>query len=228
MPGLSPIRFFVFFMFGLFFLAAGGCKNTQETPEPEYVIKAGSNIVSPLEFAEARDLKLAAYPYTLKKNPEEYNQMIFDLVSVLSEESILLAAAFDAKIQVTRKELDTAISLHRKDYPEDSFEQMLLENAISYVCWEKSLKKNLIIDKFIQQELKDKIEILPGDVVSFYNRHINQVIVSDEKKLLAHLRMEKSQESYDGWIMALKKRYPVDINKVALTKFLIKTGKGHK
>jgi len=225
MPGLHLVRFFFLFLLGLLFLTVNACTNTPETADPEFVIKTGSNIVFPEEFAKARDLKLAAYPYDLQKNPEEYNQMIFDLVSVLSEESLLLAAAFDEKILVTRTELLSAVALQREDYPEDSFEQMLLENAISYSYWEKVLKKNLIIDKFIQQELKDKIEILPGDVVSFYNQHINQEIVSDENKLLEHLRLKKSQESYDGWITVLKERYPVDINEKVLTKFLIKTGK---
>ena len=134
---------------------------------------------------------------------------------------MLLAAAHDLGIQATDAELDEAEAFQREDYPEDSFHQMLLENAISYSNWKKNLKKNLIISKFIQQELKDKVEISSEDIVSFYNRHINQKIVADEEKLVSHLRSEKSQESYDEWIVALKKRYPVDIDKHALTKFLI-------
>ncbi len=226
MPGLYR-RVFVLFL-SVFFLGAG-CTKPPETVVPEYVIKVGSNIVSPDQFTEELDLKLAAYPYTLKKSPLEYNQMVFDLVSILSEESVLLAAARDKGIQVTDSELDLAIAFQREDYPEDSFEQMLLENAISYPYWKKNLNKNLIIDKYIQQELKNKIEILPGDVVSFYKRHVDQEIVADEQKLVSHLRMEKSQESYDEWIMKLKTSYPVDINKKALTKFLMEmdNNKGH-
>ncbi len=229
MAGLYRIRIFVLFLSGLFFFGASGCTKPPETAGPEYVLKAGSTIIFPDQFAEELDLKLAAYPYTLKKNPVEYNQMVFDLVLILSEESVLLAAAGDKGIQVTDSELDAAIAFQREDYPEDSFEQMLLENAISYPYWKKNLKKNLIIEKFIQQELKDKIEILPGDVVSFYNRHIDQEMVADEKKLVSHLRREKSQESYDEWILELKTLYPVDINKNALTKFLMEmdNNKGH-
>ena len=84
------------------------------------------------------------------------------------------------------------------------------------------------MDKFIQQALRDKIEILPEDVVSFYNWHVGQEsekepsgVVTDENKLVLQLRLEKSQESYDGWITQLKKQYPVEINKKALTLFLI-------
>lgn len=228
MPGLCRILFFVLFLFGMLLSGLFGCAEPPGTPPPEFLIKAGSIRIFPGEFAEELDLKLAAYPYDFTKNTKEYSELILDLVSILSEESVLLAAAHDLGIQVSDSDVASKEAFVREDYPEDSFEQMLLENAISYDYWKKTLKKNLIIEKFLQQELKDKVEILSEDVVSFYNRHIDQEIVEDEKKLVSHLRWEKSQTSYDEWIMELKKQYPVDINKTALTLFLreIENNKG--
>lgn len=225
MPGLYRIRIFIFFLWGLLLLATFGCTEPPDTSAPDYLIKTGSITLLPVEFAEELDLKLSAYPYDYNKNPMKYNRLVFDLVSILSEESVLLAAAHDSNILVSDSELAAKESFYREDYPEDSFEQMLLENAISYPYWKTNLKNNLVIDKFIQQELKDKVEILPEDVVSFYNRHRLQEAVSDEKKLVSHLRNEKSQEYYDQWIMELKKQYPIDINKTALARFLIKMEK---
>ncbi|MDX2441645.1 MAG: hypothetical protein QNK40_13980 [Desulfobacterales bacterium] len=222
MPGLYRIRIFIFFLWGLLLFGTFGCTEPPDTFAPDYLIKTGSITLLPVEFAEELDLKLSAYPYDYNKNPMEYNRLIFDLVSILSEESVLLAAAHDSKILVSDSELAAKESFYREDYPEDSFEQMLLENAISYPYWKKKIKDNLVIDKFIQQELKEKVEILSEDVVSFYNRHRLQEAVSDEKKLLSHLRNEKSQEFYNEWIMGLKKQYPVDINKKALARFLMK------
>jgi len=222
MPSLYRIRIFIFFLWFLLLLATFGCTEPPDTFAPDYLIKTGSITLLPVDFAEELDLKLMAYPYNYNKNPMEYNQLIFDLVSILSEESVLLAAAHDSKVLVSDSEVAAKESFYREDYPEDSFEQMLLENAISYPYWKKNLKNDLVIDKFIQQELKDKVEILPEDVVSFYNRHRLQEAVSDEKKLVSDLRLEKSQEFYDQWIMGLKKQYPSDINKKALARFLIK------
>jgi hypothetical protein len=224
MPGLYRIRIriFVFFLLGLLLFGTFGCTEPPDTFAPDYLIKTGSITILPVEFAEELDLKLSAYPYDYKKNPMEYNRLIFDLVSILSEESVLLAAAHDSKILVSDSELAAKESFYREDYPEDSFEQMLLENAISYPYWKKTIKDNLIIDKFIQQELKDKVEILSEDVVSFYNRHRLQEAVSDEKELVSRLRSEKSQEFYDQWITGLKKQYPIDINKTSLARFLMK------
>jgi hypothetical protein len=217
MPGVCRIRIFVLFLFALIFSGTLGCKDTPEIPVPDYLIKAGSIRILPEDFSVELDLKLAAYPYDFKKNSAEYNELIVDLISILSEESVLLAAAHDIGIQVSDSEVDSKEAFYREDYPEDSFEQMLLENAISYPYWKKTLKKNLIIDKYIQQELKNKTEILSEDVVLFYNRHVRQEIVSDENKLISQIRSEKSQEAYEEWIMGLKKQYPVDINKTALT-----------
>ncbi len=223
MTGQYRIRIRIYFLVlsGLLFLGVSGCTEVPETPGPEFVIKVGSNRVLPGEFAEELDLKLAAYPYGLKKNPAQYNQMVFDLVSILSEENVLLAGAMEKQIFVTDSELAAAEALFREDYPEDSFEQILLENAIPYQSWKKMLEKDLTIDKFIQIELKDKIEITADDVVSFYTRHKSQESVADEKQLVSHLRLEKSEQSYGEWIAVLKSRYPVEVNKKALSLFLI-------
>jgi hypothetical protein len=228
MSGLYRIRILSVFLWGFILFGSFGCAEPPDVSEPDYLIKTGSISLFPEEFAEELDLKLAAYPYDFNKNPMEYNRLVFDLVSILSEESVLLAAAQDRSILVSESELAAKESFYKEDYPEDSFEQMLLENAISYTHWKKNLRNNLIIDKFIQQELKEKIEISPEDVVSFYNRHLRQDAVSDEKKLVSHLRLEKSQEFYDEWVLELKNQYPVDINKTALARFLMEldTNKG--
>jgi hypothetical protein len=223
MPGQYRIRIRIcfFLLFGLFFLSVAGCTDESGTPMPEFVIKVGSNMVLSGEFAEKLDLKLAAYPYDLKENPAEYNQMILDLVFVLSEENVLLAGAGEIGIVVTDSERAAAEAFYREDYPDESFDQMLLENAISYQSWKRMLKNDLMIEKFIQLELKDKIEITSDDVVSFYARHKGQESLVDEKQLISQLRLEKSEQSYGEWIRGLKNRYPVEINQKALTVFLI-------
>ncbi len=228
MSGMYGIRIFILFLTIFFFFGFGGCGSNQEPIVPDYVIKTDQNMISKEDFILELDLKLTAYPYDFKKDVLEYNQMVLDLVSILSEEIVLLSAARDREILVSGVELDEAEAFFREDYPEDSFEKMLLENAISYLFWKKKLEKNLIIDKFIQQELKDKIEIKPEDIVAFYKRHVDQGshknssgTAMDENRLVSQLRLEKSQESYEQWVMEFKKQYPVDINKKIISGFLI-------
>ena len=192
------------------------------------VIRAGAVCLSKTEFAEELDLKLTAYPYDIKDMPEAYNQMVLDLVAVLSDETVLLAGAAEKGITLSQELVDQAESEFKKDYPEDSFEQMLLENAIPYRIWKRRLLKDLTIQSFLQDHLVDSQEITPDDMIAFYNQFRQQAkdaspAASDmsEGRLVEMLRLEKSQAAYDSWIASLKQVYPVTIDRNQLSEFLI-------
>jgi hypothetical protein len=213
-----------------------GCSEQEKNSVTQFLIKTSFITVSSSDFLEELDLKKAAYPYNIKNNPDEYNEIIISLVKMLSEEIVLLSAAADKQIIVTDQDVLSAEKEFKKEYLEDSFDQILLENAISYSLWKKRFKKNMIMEKLIGQELKQKIRITPEDIVEFYNRHNieskkelknskNSAVVlnkiDNEKELVKRLRMQKTEESYVKWIQDLYTAYPVEINKNLLKTFLI-------
>jgi len=205
-----------------------GCEKDQAAALKTYVIQCGSSVISEAEFGDELDLKLAAYPFNMKADPERYNVVVLDLLSVLTDEILLLEAARDKGIIVGDDEITQAEAAVRKDYPEDSFEQMLLENAIAYKVWKKKFIKDMVIEKFIRSELVGAQEITPDDVMAFYQKHAESGNSAssqsmDEQGLIRQLRMEKSQASYEDWITGLKIRYLVEINKEAVAAFLEKT-----
>ena len=204
-----------------------GCTEP-EPPDTGFVIKAGPVAITPVQFAEELDLKLTGYPYDIKSNIDEYNAMVLDLVSTLSDETVLLAAAKEKGITVTQDRLDMAEAEFKKDYPDDSFDRMLLETAISYPAWKNRLKKDMVIQKLIQQDLVDIQEITPEDMIAFYDSHKDPLAddgsstgTADEKGLVEQLRMEKSQDAFEPWIQGLKTAYPVEIDKEAVAAFLM-------
>jgi len=209
-----------------------GCGESEEKTVTQFLIRTPLITVSSLDFSEELDRKKAAYPYNIKENPVEYNDMVIHLVKIISQETVLLSAAADKKINITDQEAASAEKEFKKDYPEDSFDQILLEEAISYPLWKKRFKKNMIIEKLINQEIKEKIEITPRDVVEFYNNNFetNQDLkdnttvlnkIENERQLVKRLRMQITQEKYSGWIQNLYKAYPVEINEDKLKSFLI-------
>ena len=214
-----------------------GCGKSEKEVNNSFLIETSLIKISSSEFAEELDLKKAAYPYDIKKNPSEYNEMVIHLVKILSEEIVLLSAAADKQIIVTDQEIDSAEKEFKKDYPEDSFEQILLENAISYPLWKERFKKNMIMEKLIDQELTQKIIITPEDIVEFYtNNNIKTTQKSDsnamvlnkinnEKELITRLRLQMTQENYNKWIQDLYKIYPVEIKKDKLQDFLLNVNK---
>ena len=223
------------FLYGT--LCLTGCSEPAKETVSQYLIKTQVMIITSSDFLEELDLKKAAYPYNIDENPTEYNEMVIHLVKMLSEEIILLSAAPDKGVIVTDQDVDLAEDEFKKDYPEDSFDQILLKNAISYSFWKKRFKKNMIIDKLIDKELKQKIEITSLDIVDFYKKYHRDDAQNTEnetdglkrndteKELIDRLRLQKTQDNYDEWIQQLGNDYPVEINKEELKTFLIDIGK---
>jgi len=219
------------FICGALFLM--GCSEPEQGTDSSFLIKTASIMITSVEFLEELDLKRAAYPYDIDENPEEYNKMVMDLVQMLSNEILLLSAASDKGVDVTMQEVQSAEEELRKDYPEDSFEQILLKNAIPRSLWKKRFRKNMIIDKLIDQELKQKIEITPQGIVGFYKKYYTDYLqknnesirdlkqIENEKELVSRLRLQKAQDQYEEWLQKLLKDYPVQINMEKLKTFLI-------
>jgi hypothetical protein len=224
----------------VFMLSGLSCGEPEKEKPMEFLLKSSLISVSESDFLDELDLKKAAYPYTLDKNPAEYNETVIELVNMLSEEILLLSAAVDLGVTVTDMEVAAAEAEFREDYPENTFEAMLLENAISYPLWKKRLKKNLIMDRLIDQEIRHKIEITSEELVEFYSKYIeeNQVPKNsnkepplkkmDETELIAVLRLQKTERVYGDWIRALELKYPIEINKEKLKAVLIEENEGNK
>ena len=214
---------------GFAIMMGAGCTDPKKIEPKGNIIKAGTVEISREDFVRELEIKQANYPYDIKDKPQEYNAMVLDLVSDLSDEAVLLAAAAAKGIDVDSEELESAVVDFKEDYPENSFDRMLLERAISYPVWKKRLKKDMVIQKLIMQDLVASQEINPEDMIDFYDRFAEQAKdqdndnseVMDEKELVLQLRMEKSQEVFGEWLQGLQKSYPVHIDKLVLTTFLI-------
>ena len=200
-----------------------GCSNTDnQTKMDAYVLKSGDIIITSSQFTEELELKKVGYSYNIKDNPTEYNKIVMQAVKDLSEEIVLLHTAREKGIFISDAELNKAEQIFLKDYPDDTFKNMLLKNAIEYSFWKKRFKNQLIIDQLIQKELREKIIIRTEDVVDFYDKYKSEGKKDlSENELIGQLREQKTEEKYSNWIDKAIVKYPVDINKEELKKFLI-------
>lgn len=218
---------------GLAIVIGSGCTEERNVEKKGSIIKADTVEISRVDFIRELDIKQANYPYDIKERPSEYNAMVLDLASDLSDEAVMLAAAAAKGIDVCDNALDAAVADFKQDYPGNSFEQMLLERAISYPVWKKRLKKDMVIQKLIIQDLVASQEIHPGEMIAFYDRVAGQAEPRknnnakkiDEKDLVLKLRMEKSRNLFDEWLQGLQACYPVSIDKLVLSTFLINAEK---
>ena len=136
-------------------------------------------------------------------------------------ETILLKRADELGIQISDATVQEAVAAIKSDYPEGVFEETLLEFAVSYKAWEDRLRIRLIMEKVVDQELKDQIVITPEEISRFYkDKYKAQNLDADDKDskdineaIIENLRRIKLEEAYQGWIKNLKANYTIDINK---------------
>ncbi|MCK5100628.1 MAG: hypothetical protein KAR45_21135 [Desulfobacteraceae bacterium] len=204
-------------------LFLSSCSNTHDQNKIEaYVLKSQDIFITSSQFTEELELRKASYTYNIKDNPSEYNTIVIQIVRDLSEEIVLLHTAREKGIAISEEDFKKAEQIFLKDYPDDTFKNMLLKNAVEYSFWKKRFKNRLIIDQLIQKELREKIVIKTEDVVNFYDEYKKEGKQDlSENELIVQLREKKTEEKYSAWLDEAVAKYPVEINNEELKKFLI-------
>lgn len=221
---IFPTAFVIYAVIALF-----GCNGFGGGKEDDFLIRIGDRMVTAADFNKAFEISKTAYPHSLLNDPDEYKKAKTRLLNQLTEELILQERAQELNITVTDNELEQAIADIKEDYPENEFEQTLLEYAISYKAWKIGIRNRLLMEKLVEAELKDQIVITPADIARYYEEYIK-----DEKfqpglenrpheldaKIIQHLRRKKTEIAYKAWIEKIQKHYTIDINRELWEKLL--------
>ena len=205
----------------LLFVFWGGCMNSGSSPDNEPLIRVQDRILTVLDFKKACEIAKTEYPHNLEDEPEDFRNARLRLLNQLVVEMIILERAEELGLSISNDEIQKAVSEIKSDYPEDTFEKALLEFAVSYESWEAQLKNRLLMQKVIDNELKNQIVITPEDIARYYERNpqatdsdadsINQTQEINEN-IIKHLRQEKAEQAYKIWLKELKRKYSIEIN----------------
>ena len=206
-----------------------GCSGHDTGNGDEYLIRIGERVVTVADFNRAFEIAKTAYTHNSLQNPEDTKEAQLRLMNQMTEELVLLQRAGELGIGVSDEELEKAVEKIKADFPDDAFEQTLLEYAVSYKSWESGLKTRLLMEKLVQQELKDETVIQPDEVAKFYEENYNNDATQSgdtrnpaavEEIIVKQLRRVKIENAYRNWIENLRKRYTIDINKDQWNKIL--------
>jgi len=204
-----------------------GCSDVDHKQKDEYVIKVGNKTISVADFNKAFEIAKNTYPQNSIEQPEVIREVRWRLVQQMTEEMILLQRAEELGVTVKDSEVEKTLEEFKKDYPDNVFQEMLLEYAIPYRSWREGLKTRLLMQKVIAKELGDKIEITNDDISTYYEEHFKDDDTSSDVKEVPEdinniikniLRKEKMEKAYASWIEKLKNNYAVEINKKELEK----------
>lgn len=200
---------------GLIFLCHCGLKSQED----EYLIRVGNSFVTVAEFKRAVQATAEeVFPGEQEIGAETQKELRIRVLNQLTEEMVISERGKEMGLAVADEELEKAIADIKADYPDDTFEKTLLENAVSFQAWKNKLATRLLIDKVIESELVDKVEITSQDVADYFQVHYPEGVPEGEnadeinKKIVRHLRHQKAEEMYQDWIEKLRQQYPADID----------------
>jgi len=229
----SMIKYFNRFMALIGFLSIiyplAGCADSESKYRDEYFIRVGDSVITVLDFNRAFEIVKASYSHGAMQQPDAVKEARLRFVKQMTEEMILRERAKDIGIKITDEEVKQAVEDIKQDYPENVFDQILLEYAVSYQLWEKGLETRLLMEKVIAKELGDQIVVTPDDVSKYYEaHHKNDELTPDKKEvskdinetITRNLRRTKIEQAYKPWIKELQKIYIIEINKAQWKKII--------
>jgi hypothetical protein len=206
---------------GALFLTAAACSQTDSSsPHEAVLIRSDKQTVTRAQFERAFEAARIAYSDERSVDPRAIANARTRLLHQMAEELIVNRRAEELGIVLEEAELDAAIQKIKQDYPEDAFDQMLLESAIPYSLWKERLQERLLMEKVVDRELVQSLEITAGDIEAYYKAHEKELAAKKEaspetdleRTIVEQLRRQKVEAAYPQWMKGLRQRYQVEID----------------
>jgi SurA-like N-terminal domain len=198
-----------------------GCGPPEPEPRDRYLVRVGSREITVRDFNRAFEIGKTAYPHNEILGDESMRKTRHRIIRELIEEAMLLDQAESRRVLLTDGELEKALADIRRDYPDNSFEELLMASAISFQDWKERLRVRLLIDKLIDQVLGSRITISEAEIAAF----LKEFAVSGagpagdsadagqrNETMIRQLRQRKLEQAYQTWLVELHRQYAVDIN----------------
>ncbi len=208
------------------------CSNPKETSRNDYLIKVKDNYIMPAEYNKAFETALAeSLPYKTNLDASALKEAKLRLVGQFVDKMLIKERAQELGIEISAVELDKAVAMIKQDYPDETFKQVLLENAVSYPLWLEGLKERLLMEKVIGRDITARIIINPEDIETYYIKNYPatgsafgttlKIPTKDiQGVIIKQLRREKTEQAYNAWIKSLRESFTVDINQPLLEKII--------
>ena len=207
-----------------------GCGDSKSRDDDEFFIRVGDSVITVSDFNRAFEIAKASYSHSAMRQAENAREAKLRFVKQMTEEMLLLEKAKDMGIKITEAEIKKAVEDIKQSYPENEFDQVLLEYAVPYPSWEKRLEARLLMEKVIAKELGNRIVVTPDDISKYYKtHHKDDNLTADMKKgsedvneeaVINYLRRKKIEEAYTPWIKKLQKEYIIEINEIQWEKII--------
>jgi len=204
-----------------------GCSDSKGPVSPEFLIQVNDSVITVEDFDRAVEDATADFPTNMDIEAEILADIQLRILNQLTERLILLERARELNIQIDDRELQGVIASIKSDYPKGEFDQVLLEQAVSFHQWENDLRIRLLMEKVVNHELEPRIQITPEEISEYYEKHYKSSGSDPDKKedvtnidaiIVQQVRNSKKEAMYRSWMTSLEKQYTLKVNQAAWDK----------
>jgi peptidyl-prolyl cis-trans isomerase SurA len=118
---------------------------------------------------------------------EEALTVKLGILDELIVQDILLAKANALKIEAPAAELDTAFNQRKQNLTDEQFQQELKKRDLTPESMREALRRELVAQKLLQQEVTSKVNVTDQEVTDFFNANKAQFSVAEESYRLAQI-----------------------------------------
>ena len=169
--------------------ALAGCRSESESPAPSIDTWAVVDGRAIMRDDVEKTFRRAQDPAQAPSNDEALTAKL----SILNEmivQDILLAKARALKIEVPDNELDAKYAEAKKNLSEEAYQQELSKRNLTGADMREGLRRELMVNKLIEQEVTSKVVVSDQEVTDFFNAnraqfnlaedayHIGQIVVT--------------------------------------------------
>jgi parvulin-like peptidyl-prolyl isomerase len=149
-----------------------GCSDKSETVvEHQPLIQVDGRVLTLAEFNEFFEPIRMSYTKGQINSAAGIREARLRFLLQLLEEMIVLRRAEELHLSISPEEMQEAVGGIERDYGDGSFETIFIKQAISSETWHERLKRQLLVEKVVREELLEGISVTPEEISQYYDEH---------------------------------------------------------
>lgn len=153
------------------------------------MIKVNGFTVSEKDF----DMACAEKKYYTRKEQLDKND-VDEIANQLIEATLLMEVAEKEKLEITEPEIDQMLAQIAANFEtKEAFEDAVAKTGETIESTRAKIKKNITLQKFVQKNYVDKIEISDEDTLKYYEANKTKFISGEEVRA-SHILLKKEDK----------------------------------
>jgi peptidyl-prolyl cis-trans isomerase SurA len=181
--------------------ACGGGGGGTSAPSPQTpTSKASANAWAVVDGREITrdDVDKAFKRLQDPSQPLSDEEALAAKLSVLNDlilQDLLMAKARDLKVEVPQAELDKAFAEAKSNIPDQAFEQELAKRGLTAGDMREGLRRELLTQKVIEQEVGSKVDVTAQEVSDFFIGNRAQFNLAEESYHVAQIIVTPTRDA---------------------------------